>query len=62
MLQNIIGVSVTYLFGIAPLNDMVMGTASFKGGHGAITAYGTTTEEMGVNGALSMGLASETLG
>ncbi|PKE62178.1 sodium/glutamate symporter [Macrococcoides caseolyticum] len=60
--QNIIGVSVTYLFGIDPLIGVVMGAASMEGGHGAVTAYGTTIEEMGVNGALSIGLASATLG
>lgn len=62
IIQNIIGVSVTYLFGIDPLIGVVMGAASMEGGHGAVTAYGTTIEEMGVNGALSIGLASATLG
>lgn len=62
LLQNVIGVSMASLFGMNPLMGVVMGAASMEGGHGGVTAYGTTIEEMGVNGALSIGLASATLG
>lgn len=62
LLQNVIGVSMASMFGMNPLMGVVMGAASMEGGHGGVTAYGTTIEEMGVNGALSIGLASATLG
>lgn len=62
LLQNVIGVGMASMFGMNPLMGVVMGAASMEGGHGGVTAYGTTIEEMGVNGALSIGLASATLG
>lgn len=62
LMQNVIGVSLASLFGLDPLIGVVTGAASMEGGHGAVTAYGTTIEEMGTKGALSIGLASATLG
>ncbi|TDL96607.1 sodium/glutamate symporter [Macrococcus carouselicus] len=61
-MQNILGISVAVLFGQNPLLGVMTGAASMEGGHGGATAYGTTLEEMGVSGALSIGLASATLG
>jgi len=62
LMQNVIGVSIASLFGMNPLMGVVMGAASMEGGHGAVTAYGSTIVEMGATGALSIGLASATLG
>lgn len=65
LFQNIIGVGVAFAFDLNPLMGVVMGAASMEGGHGGVTAYGTTIENLGipgVEGALSIGLASATLG
>lgn len=62
ILQNVVGVSVAKLFNLDPLFGVVLGTAAMEGGHGGVTAYGTTLEEMGVDGALSIGLAAATFG
>lgn len=60
--QNIIGVGMAKVLGIDPLIGVLLGATSMEGGHGAATAFGTTIEKMGVEGALSIGLASATLG
>src|SRR5699024_11650099 len=54
ILQNVVGGSVAKLFNLDPLFGVVLGTAAMEGGHGGVTAYGTTLEEMGVEGALAI--------
>ncbi|WP_339179771.1 sodium/glutamate symporter [Oceanobacillus sp. FSL W7-1293] len=60
--QNVIGVSMAKLLHLDPLIGVMVGAVSMEGGHGAATAFGSTIEEMGVEGALSIGLAAATVG
>ncbi|MBO0601241.1 sodium/glutamate symporter [Sporosarcina sp. E16_3] len=60
--QNTIGVSMAYLFDLHPLIGMMAGAVSMEGGHGAATAFGQTLEDMGINSALSIGVAAATFG
>ncbi|APC49306.1 sodium/glutamate symporter [Virgibacillus halodenitrificans] len=62
LVQSIIGISFAKLLHIEPLIGVVVGAVSMEGGHGAATAFGTTIEEMGVDSALSVGLAAATVG
>ncbi|PIC64173.1 sodium/glutamate symporter [Sporosarcina sp. P13] len=60
--QNAIGVSMSYLFNIHPLIGMMAGAVSMEGGHGGATAYGQTLEGLGIDSALSIGIAAATFG
>lgn len=62
VMQNAIGVSMSYLFDIHPLIGMMAGAVSMEGGHGGATAYGTTVEAMGIDSAFSIGIAAATFG
>ena len=60
--QNLIGISLAKVLGIEPLLGIMIGAVSMEGGHGAATAFGGTIEGLGVNSALSVGLAAATFG
>lgn len=60
--QSIIGISLASVLGLDPLLGVMVGAVSMEGGHGAATAFGGTIEELGVNSALSVGLAAATFG
>ncbi|ARD48544.1 sodium/glutamate symporter [Sporosarcina sp. P37] len=60
--QNVIGVSMSYLFNLHPLIGMMAGAVSMEGGHGGATAYGQTLQELGIDSALSIGIAAATFG
>ncbi|GAB3042331.1 sodium/glutamate symporter [Virgibacillus ainsalahensis] len=62
LVQSVIGISFASLLNLDPLLGVMVGATSMEGGHGAATAFGTTIEEMGVEGALSIGLAAATVG
>ncbi|AQU78414.1 MULTISPECIES: sodium/glutamate symporter [Planococcus] len=62
LVQSAIGISLASLLNLDPLIGVMMGAVSMEGGHGAATAFGTTIEAMGVEGALSIGLAAATAG
>ncbi|WP_142830814.1 sodium/glutamate symporter [Planococcus soli] len=62
LVQSAIGISLASLLNLDPLIGIMVGAVSMEGGHGAATAFGTTLEEMGVDGALSIGLAAATAG
>lgn len=62
LVQSVIGVSMAKLLNLDPLIGVMVGAVSMEGGHGAATAFGTTIEELGVEGALSIGLAAATVG
>ena len=53
---------MAYLFDIHPLIGMMAGAVSMEGGHGAATAFGHTVEDLGINSALSIGVAAATFG
>ena len=48
--------------GINPLLGLMCGTISMEGGHGSSAAYGATIENLGVQNAISVGIAASTLG
>lgn len=60
--QSTIGISFAKFLNMDPLLGVMVGAVSMEGGHGAATAFGTTLEEMGVESALSVGLAAATVG
>lgn len=60
--QSVIGISFATLLNLDPLIGVMVGATSMEGGHGAATAFGTTIEELGVDSALSIGLAAATVG
>lgn len=60
--QNIIAVTIAKITNIHPLIALMCGTISMEGGHGNAAAFGSTIEKMGINGAVTIGLASATLG
>ncbi|KAB2333084.1 sodium/glutamate symporter [Cytobacillus depressus] len=60
--QNLIGISLAKVLGLEPLLGIMVGAVSMEGGHGAATAFGGTLEELGVQSALSVGLAAATFG
>ncbi|HEY4553615.1 MAG TPA: sodium/glutamate symporter [Bacillaceae bacterium] len=60
--QNVIAVSLSKVLDINPLIGIMAGLISMEGGHGSATAFGQTIEEMGVNSALSIGIAAATFG
>jgi ESS family glutamate:Na+ symporter len=60
--QSVIGISLASVLGLEPLLGVMVGAVSMEGGHGAATAFGGTIEELGVNSALSVGLAAATFG
>ncbi|WP_188455852.1 sodium/glutamate symporter [Virgibacillus oceani] len=62
LVQSIIGISFAKLLNMEPLLGIMVGAVSMEGGHGAATAFGTTIEEMGIDSALSVGLAAATVG
>lgn len=62
LVQSAIGISLASLLNLDPLIGVMVGAVSMEGGHGAATAFGTTIEELGVEGALSIGLAAATVG
>lgn len=62
LMQNVIGVSIAKLMGLNPLLGVMVGAVSMEGGHGGAAAFGQTIEELGVNSAVSIGLAAATFG
>ena len=60
--QNIIGVLGAIFTGIDPLLGLMCGAISMGGGHGTSAAFGPTIEGLGVQGAMTIGIAAATLG
>ena len=60
--QNTIAVIVSKFIGINPLLGIMCGTISMEGGHGSSAAYGATIESLGIQNAISVGIAASTLG
>ena len=61
-MQTVIGVSIAKATGINPLLGVLAGSASMSGGHGSAGAFGETIENLGVTGALTVGLSAATFG
>ncbi len=62
VLQNILGISVATAFGLEPLLGLMSGSISLIGGVGTAMAWAPIYEEMGIQGAAEMGIASNTIG
>ena len=60
--QNIISVILSKIIGINPLIGLMCGAISMEGGHGCSAAYGATIENLGVQNAISVGIAASTIG
>lgn len=61
--QDIVGVSLASAFGLNPLFGLVTGSITLTGGHGTAGAWGSVLENRyGVEGALSVGIATATFG
>lgn len=60
--QNIIAVSLSKILNIKPLLGFMCGSVSMEGGHGYALAFGKTIEDIGINGASTIGIAAATLG
>lgn len=60
--QNILGVTFAKLTGIHPLLGIMGGAATMVGGHGGAASFGQTIESLGVNGAITVGMAAATFG
>ncbi|KZE37720.1 sodium:glutamate symporter [Bhargavaea cecembensis] len=61
-MQNVIGVSLAKVFGIDPLLGVMSGAVTMSGGHGGAAAYGQTISELGIDSAVTIGMAAATLG
>ena len=62
-LQNLTGISVASLFGLAPQVGMLGGTVSLIGGHGTAIAWAPTfAAEFGIDNAMEIGIACATFG
>ncbi|KAB2330344.1 sodium/glutamate symporter [Bacillus mesophilum] len=60
--QNTIAVLLAKVFDLHPLQGLMAGAPSLEGGHGGAAAFGETIEAMGIDSAITIGLAAATLG
>ena len=61
-LQNGLTVILSKIANINPLLGLMCGTISMEGGHGSAAAFGSTIENLGVENAVSVGIAAATIG
>jgi ESS family glutamate:Na+ symporter len=62
LVQNTMGVTIANLLGIHPLLGLMASSPAMIGGHGGAAAFGATIEGLGVDGAVTVGIAAATLG
>ncbi|TYP52431.1 sodium/glutamate symporter [Thermosediminibacter litoriperuensis] len=62
IMQNVVGAATAMLTGIHPVLGVMAGAVSLEGGMGAASAFGPTAEQMGVQGAFVVAVASATYG
>lgn len=62
LIQNIIGVGLSSVFGLNPLLGLSLGSVSLTGGHGTSGAFGPLIEELGVASATTAAIAAATFG
>lgn len=62
ILQNIVGVSLSTLFGLNPLLGLSTGSIPMVGGHGTAGSFGPILEGMGVEKATTVSVAAATFG
>ncbi len=61
-LQNLMPMAITRLMGVNSLIGMAAGSISMTGGHGTAGGFASVLEEMGLNGAGTIGMAAATFG
>ena len=62
VLQNVVGVTLASLFKLSPLLGLCTASIPMIGGHGTAGSFGPILEDMGVNGATTVSVASATFG
>ena len=62
ILQNVVGISISTLFGLNPLLGLAAGSVPLSGGHGTAGAFGPILEAAGATGATTVAVASATFG
>ncbi|MDO5291326.1 MAG: sodium/glutamate symporter [bacterium] len=62
ILQNVVGVSLATAFGKTPLLGLCTASIPMVGGHGTAGSFGPILEEMGIQGATTVSVASATFG
>ncbi|MEE4173823.1 MAG: sodium/glutamate symporter [Xanthomonadales bacterium] len=62
VLQDLVGVALTWAMGVHPGYGLMAGSVSFAGGHGTAIAWGTTAEAAGLVNAAGIGVAFATFG
>ncbi|WP_299774968.1 sodium/glutamate symporter [uncultured Pseudoteredinibacter sp.] len=62
VVQNIVGMSAAWALELPPALGVLAGSASLIGGHGTAIAWSPEFSEVGVKGALEIGVASATIG
>ncbi|MBS0320155.1 MAG: hypothetical protein JSR18_06405 [Proteobacteria bacterium] len=60
--QNLAGVVLARLFGLAPALGPFVGSAAFMGGHGTAAAWSQTAQGSALPGAFEIGIGAATLG
>ena len=61
-MQNLMPMGITRLMGVNPLIGMASGSISMTGGHGTAGGFAKVLEEMGLQGAATIGMAAATFG
>ena len=61
-MQNLMPMGITHLLGVDPLIGMASGSISMTGGHGTAGGFAKVLEEMGLQGAATIGMAAATFG
>ena len=61
-IQDVAGAALCKVFGLQPLLGLALGSMPLTGGHGTTTAFAPLLESMGVQNALTVGVAAATYG
>ena len=62
-IQNLVGISISSIFGLEPVVGMIGGTVSLIGGHGTSIAWAPSfVENYGIENAMEIGIACATFG
>ena len=62
ILQNTVGLLVSYLMNIPLVNGLIVGSVTLAGGHGTAISWGQYFEALGHEGAIETGMIAATLG
>lgn len=62
VVQNLVGVGLSKVFGLNPLLGIAMGSISMSGGVGSGASFGPTLEALGADGGTTVGVAAATFG